>query len=537
MKKNCICGLLVTLLAIPTFAQEVQQDSTINAQVEAAFDAAAAEAAMMDSAIVANADSAIVADIDSAALEEAVAPAKQKRERKERVYPVDSVHYTKGHVLSVGLGFGMSGLWSNGDNIKNGIGFPGFNASLRYTYYFFNWMGFTTGIDFSTYRAEAKLEGVMDLEPGITDHKVGYIHRLDFGDKSSWKEMQDVKMLEVPIALSFRAKPHHVGFLGTVGLKLAFPVYGSYNYKGTLDHLAAFPESGFGKDAVTPLWTEDGLEHNEAVEIKRSTINVVNCNIFGEVGILFQVHPRVDLSVSLYANYGLNDLNSTKHRDRADYAFGPAVYENREHIPFSDGTYQEHNGLFGAAIIDRVQPWNCGIKVAAHFNVNKKSDEQKALENYVAPEMMHDTISLTDTVYIHDTIVREIVIKETIEKKVEQITKMLEKVIIYYNVGDSKTPIINPANLLDSVATIIAENPQIRVAVEGHASSDGNPQLNMMLSENRALNVATLLRAKGVKDSQMEVTGYGSEHPLKFGAADDPTKDRRVEIIPLQSKY
>ncbi|MCQ2311477.1 MAG: OmpA family protein [Paludibacteraceae bacterium] len=526
MKKNCICGLLVTLLAIPTFAQEVQQDSTINAQVEAAFDAAAAEAAMMDSAIVANADSAIVADIDSAALEEAVAPAKQKRERKERVYPVDSVHYTKGHVFSVGLGCGISGLWSNGDNIKNGIGFPGFTANIRYTYYFLNYMGFTTGLDYSSYRAEAKLEGMMNLEPGMTSPQgEGYIHRLNFDGNSNWREMQEVHMLEVPIALSFKAKPHHVGFLGTLGIKLAFPVSGTYNYKGDLDHCAYFPQYAY-EESGDNHFSSESVNQSEKIEIKRSTLNVVNCNVFAEVGILFQVHPRVDMSVSVYGSYGLNDLNSTAHKDRAEYAFGPT---------FDDHQYQKHNGLFGAGIVERINPWNCGLKIAAHINVNKKSDEQKAAESYIAPEMIHDTITMVDTVYVHDTV--EMVVKETIEKKVELITKMLEKVIIYYNVGDSKTPIINPSNLLDSVATIIAENPQIRVAVEGHASSDGNPQLNMMLSENRALNVATLLRAKGVKDSQMEVNGYGSEHPLKFGAADDPTKDRRVEIVPIVAKY
>lgn len=503
MKKNFVYGLLVAALTLPTFAS--------------AQDATAPDSILTDSA-------ALVAAADSV-------PQKAKKERvkKERVYPVDSVHYTQGHVLSVGFGFGMSGLWSDGENIKNGIGFPGFNASLRYTYYFLKYMGFTTGVDFSTYRAEASLEGMMNLENNKTDLGQEYLHQLNFDGNSEWKEMQNIQMVEVPIALSFKAKPHHVGFLGTVGLKLAFPVFGSYTYKGNLNHQGAFNQYGYVEAADTHFGTQN-VSQEESIEIKRNTMNVVNCNLFGEVGILFQVHPRVDMSVSFYGNYGLNDLNSTPHRDRAEfveaYQYGAA---------FNQGYYQSHNGLFGAAIVDRVKPWNFGIKIAAHINVNKKSDEQKAAESYIAPEMVNDTITLVDTVYVHDTV--EVVIKETIEKKVEQITKMLEKVIIYYNVGDSKTPIINPANMLDSVATIIAENPQIRVAVEGHASSDGNPQFNQMLSENRAMNVATLLRSKGVKDSQMEVAGYGSDHPLKFGAADDPTKDRRVEIIPIVAKY
>ncbi|MCQ2347675.1 MAG: OmpA family protein [Paludibacteraceae bacterium] len=523
MKKNCICGLLVALLAIPTFAQEAQQDSTINAQVEAAFDAAAAEAAAMDSAILAN---------NEAAVEEA-APAKKERVKKERVYPVDSVHYTKGHVLGVGLGFGMSGLWTDGENIKNSIGFPGFDVSFRYTYYFFNWMGFTTGVEFSTYRAMAKLDGMVNLRQEKTDLGIDYLHRLNFNGGSEWSEVQDVRMIELPIALSFRVKPHHVGFLGTVGLKLAFPVVGQYNYKGTLDNLASFPQYGYEESKDLHFGTQT-IEQNENIDFKKNSLNPVNCNLFGEVGIIFQVHPRVDLGVSLYGNYGLNDLNSTPHRDRADYIFGSA----QNGAPFDKGAYQSHNGLFSSADVDRVKPWSFGLKIAAYFNVNKKSDEQKAAENYIAPEIVHDTVIVTDTlVQIEKQVVHDTVIVKETEQKVEQITKMLEKVVIYYNVGDYKKPIIEPANLLDSIAAIIAENPQIRVAVEGHASSDGNAEFNKKLSQNRANSVAAVLKKKGVRDFQMEVAGYGSEHPLKFGAADDPTKDRRVEIVPIQSKY
>lgn len=86
--------------------------------------------------------------------------------------------------------------------------------------------------------------------------------------------------------------------------------------------------------------------------------------------------------------------------------------------------------------------------------------------------------------------------------------------------------------LLDEVATMLKENPQVElISVEGHTDSTGSPELNRRLSQQRAESVAKYLAKKGVKASRMQPKGFGPDRPI----ADNETEagreaNRRVEF-------
>jgi len=536
MKKNMmLIGMLVSLLIVPTkmFAQAQVADSATPAESE--LIAPEAPVAVDNAAMVADMDNAA---LDSAAAEEVIAPVKEKKVREPRVQKIDSLHYSYGSVVSAHFGMGMSGLWatqSSNAELENSWGFPGFNVGVRYSYFFLHWLGFTTGLDYSTFNSTITMKGVMDWNSGIKNLQgEEYIHRLNFSGEgeaqSNWKEVEYLGMVEIPIALSFRYKPNKVGFISTLGLKLGFPVKGRYRYEGTLNHSAYFKSLNYLEYNDRHFIANDS--YNELYkDYKSDTWSVVNAEVFGEIGMLFQVHERVDLSLSVYGGYCVNDVNKTAYSERGALGFRTA--QQAVSAPDMNLTCMNaYNGLIGTNAIDHINPWNCGVKIGVHIYCAKENDAERAArlaKHDVAPApepqviYVRDTVTLRDTTILHDTVV----------DVHEQVTRMLEKVIIYYKSGDAKTPIINPANLLNDAAAIIAANPQIRVSVEGHASSDGNPDFNQMLSQSRAMNVANILREKGVKDSQIEIRAYGSDHPLKFGDQNDKNKDRRVEIIPI----
>lgn len=87
-------------------------------------------------------------------------------------------------------------------------------------------------------------------------------------------------------------------------------------------------------------------------------------------------------------------------------------------------------------------------------------------------------------------------------------------------------------SLLDEVAKVIQENPHVqKVAIEGHASDEGDDQYNLMLSKARAEAVRAYLVQKGVAPGRLSSTGYGEAKPLV--ANDTPEnreKNRRVEF-------
>ncbi|MCA9712033.1 MAG: OmpA family protein [Myxococcales bacterium] len=86
-------------------------------------------------------------------------------------------------------------------------------------------------------------------------------------------------------------------------------------------------------------------------------------------------------------------------------------------------------------------------------------------------------------------------------------------------------------DLLDEVAKVIKENPQIKkIEIEGHASAEGSDSHNMQLSDRRAKAVMKYLTGKaGVDKKMLTAKGYG-ETRLLNSSNPEAEENRRVEF-------
>ena len=82
------------------------------------------------------------------------------------------------------------------------------------------------------------------------------------------------------------------------------------------------------------------------------------------------------------------------------------------------------------------------------------------------------------------------------------------------------------------LATVLQQNPQRNVLIEGFTDSTGKTQYNQELSERRAMAVGEALLAQGVARERIRQRGYGESYPV---AANDTAQNRqlnrRVEIV------
>lgn len=86
--------------------------------------------------------------------------------------------------------------------------------------------------------------------------------------------------------------------------------------------------------------------------------------------------------------------------------------------------------------------------------------------------------------------------------------------------------------VLDGIANMLMEHPEVSVNVHGHTDSDGTDTFNQTLSENRAKSVTGYLINKGVAASRLASAGYGEKMPLdKSGSEAAKAKNRRVEFV------
>ena len=85
--------------------------------------------------------------------------------------------------------------------------------------------------------------------------------------------------------------------------------------------------------------------------------------------------------------------------------------------------------------------------------------------------------------------------------------------------------------IIDDVVADVRDGNIVRVILAGHADTSGPSGYNMMLSQRRAVAVATALEAQGITSDMLDVEWFG-ETQLRVPTADEvkEPENRRVEI-------
>jgi len=85
--------------------------------------------------------------------------------------------------------------------------------------------------------------------------------------------------------------------------------------------------------------------------------------------------------------------------------------------------------------------------------------------------------------------------------------------------------------LLDEIANVLKQNPQMKIVIEGHTDNVGNPRSNKILSQKRAEAVRQYLISRGISGDRLTAIGYGSERPIAPNTTEEGrAKNRRVEF-------
>lgn len=85
--------------------------------------------------------------------------------------------------------------------------------------------------------------------------------------------------------------------------------------------------------------------------------------------------------------------------------------------------------------------------------------------------------------------------------------------------------------ILDSVAQVMSDYPDLRIEVEGHTDSDGSESYNLRLSQARADAVREYLSGKGISESRLQSVGYGETRPIDTNrTSTGKANNRRVEF-------
>jgi outer membrane protein OmpA-like peptidoglycan-associated protein len=111
------------------------------------------------------------------------------------------------------------------------------------------------------------------------------------------------------------------------------------------------------------------------------------------------------------------------------------------------------------------------------------------------------------------------------------------KLVSYGIYFDVNKDVVKPESYgtLKEIATVLQENPDVKVKIVGHTDSDGADASNLDLSKRRGASVKNeLVKTFGIEASRLESDGMGESQPV--APNDTPANkalNRRVEFIKL----
>jgi outer membrane protein OmpA-like peptidoglycan-associated protein len=87
---------------------------------------------------------------------------------------------------------------------------------------------------------------------------------------------------------------------------------------------------------------------------------------------------------------------------------------------------------------------------------------------------------------------------------------------------------------LQHIVTLLLQNPDLKVEIQGHTDNEGEAEYNLTLSEQRANTVYQYLQLFGITPKRLLAKGYGESQPVSSNDTEEGrAKNRRVELVKM----
>jgi len=114
---------------------------------------------------------------------------------------------------------------------------------------------------------------------------------------------------------------------------------------------------------------------------------------------------------------------------------------------------------------------------------------------------------------------------------VNDANSVLAERVIYFDF-DSDTISQDYMDLIAHHGKYLANNPGMKLRIEGHADERGTREYNVALGNRRAQAVRRLIMFQGVNTAQVTVISYGEEKPVALSHDEEAWRlNRRTELV------
>ena len=436
--------------------------------------------------------------------------------QREEVITADSAdrrgHYIEAHV---GLGYGSLGYTLDGALNSVSGSFSGL-LQLQYAYFFHKNWGVGAGVWFTNYTSFGHIGGAYfwtnykDGRPLIdSDTEKNYHHTATV---RRWRERETLHNIGIPISLQFQYQKEDwkARIFAAVGVAPSFSVSKKYRVlEGVISHSAYYPAWDLTLEDMHEFITRD---YRNEPQSKGELSVRPQVAVFADFGALVPLTKQIDLFLGGYFNMVANDANKSERRD---------IGWKDTRFDFMD----EYAGAYATTNASASHPFEVGVKVGIHWHYIKP--EKHEIVDYFEPFTRQDT-----TVEMQPR--RKMVVTERVDTltraHIAKAAEEVEKLNKIYFAFDSYELTNKAKNYLSSIVRILNSVPDAKIAIDGHASIEGDSIHNEVLSQNRANSVYRYLVRQGLKSNRVVVLGHGTRIPNEETDREELKRDRRVEV-------
>lgn len=113
------------------------------------------------------------------------------------------------------------------------------------------------------------------------------------------------------------------------------------------------------------------------------------------------------------------------------------------------------------------------------------------------------------------------------------LTRKGSTIVLDHLIFEQGKAIINPKSFpgLDELVAMMKDNTKLEIQLEGHTDNQGNPKMNLDLSQDRVDNVKKYIVSKGIDKSRIKTKAFGGTQPLLNASTPEArARNRRVEM-------
>lgn len=171
-----------------------------------------------------------------------------------------------------------------------------------------------------------------------------------------------------------------------------------------------------------------------------------------------------------------------------------------------------------------------GVGLLYEFSRGEESQYCELYSGISQSDIDYNKIEQIVQKYIPKEVVKEVVVEKPVKSENNNMNNQWVLVGVNFDFNSTKLTAESYPVLYHTVQ-ILAQDPSMKVEIQGYTDNIGSESYNKKLSEDRANVVKNYLVAKGIDASRLQAVGYGESNPVADNkTADGRALNRRIEF-------